>query len=299
MHRTFAAWLIERPWRAAVASALCGALAPEMPLPFAVAAGAIAVLVMQRYGFAAALAAAASASLAAGLVVLSITAPNVWLVLAIGVVFISPVLLAYVLQSTGSLNLTFQVAVLSAGALLLGVHVAVPDPIAMWTTLLRQVLDSMATAGLQLQGDQDEIVALWARTMWGALTALALAVVFGGVLLGRWWWSLLQAPGQFGAEYRQLRLGAILGLAISVVFLFAVLSDSALASSLAWVAFAALTFQGLSAAHRQKAGGRLNRGWLAAIYVALIVPLSMSVTVFILAVWGFADNWARQRAQRA
>ena len=41
------------------------------------------------------------------------------------------------------------------------------------------------------------------------------------------------------------------------------------------MAFAALAFQGLAAAHRSQAGGRLNRGWLAAIYVLLIVPLSM------------------------
>ena len=69
--------------------------------------------------------------------------------------------------------------------------------------------------------------------------------------------------------------------------------DSALIDSLAWVAFAALSFQGLAAAHRSKARGRLNRGWLAAIYVLLIVPLSMSVTVLVLAIWGFADNWLR------
>jgi hypothetical protein len=59
----------------------------------------------------------------------------------------------------------------------------------------------------------------------------------------------------------------------------------------------ALAFQGLAAAHRSKAGGRLNKGWLAAIYVLLIVPLSMSFTVFVLAIWGFADNWLRPRAQ--
>jgi hypothetical protein len=29
------------------------------------------------------------------------------------------------------------------------------------------------------------------------------------------------------------------------------------------------------------------------------VPLSTSITVFILAVWGYADNWLRPRAQSA
>jgi hypothetical protein len=74
-------------------------------------------------------------------------------------------------------------------------------------------------------------------------------------------------------------------------------TNSALVGSLAWVAFAALSFQGLAAAHRSKAGGRLNRGWLAAIYVLLIVPISTSITVVVLAIWGFADNWLRPRAQ--
>ena len=40
-------------------------------------------------------------------------------------------------------------------------------------------------------------------------------------------------------------------------------------------------------------------GWLAAIYVLLIVPLSAGATVFVLAIWGFADNWLRPRAQNA
>jgi hypothetical protein len=75
--------------------------------------------------------------------------------------------------------------------------------------------------------------------------------------------------------------------------------DSALVSSLLWVAFVGLAFQGLAAAHRSKARGSMNRGWLAAIYVLLIVPLSTSITVVVLALWGFADNWLRPRAQRA
>jgi hypothetical protein len=72
-------------------------------------------------------------------------------------------------------------------------------------------------------------------------------------------------------------------------------TDIPLISALAWVAFVALSFQGLAAAHRSRAGGRLNRGWLAAIYLLLVVPLSMMLTMFVLAIWGFADNWLRPR----
>lgn len=297
MHRAIAAWLTEHPWRAAVASAVCGALSPQMMLPFMIFAGAIPVLTALRYDGKTALGVAATGAAAAAWVVLSVSQPAWWILAGIALLFLSPALLAVLLKRTGSMNLCFQVAVLGAAAALIAVHVALPDPVALWTDLLRRVLASMASAGLKIEGDQDAIVLVWARTMWGALAALALAMVFGGLLMGRWWASLLQSPGEFGAEYRRLRLGLTLGVTVTALFITAFMTDSPLVASLAWVAFAALAFQGLAAAHRSKAGGRLNRGWLAAIYVLLIVPLSMSITVFVLAIWGFADNWLRPRAQ--
>jgi hypothetical protein len=297
MHRAIAAWLTERPWRAAVASAFCGAMSPQMLLPFSILAGAVPTLIALRFDPKTGLGVAAAGAVAAAAVVLAVTPPSVWVFGAIGLLFLSPLGLAVLLRKTGSIVLAFQVAVLGAAAALIGVHLALSDPIAVWADLLHQVIGSMAEAGIRLEGDQDEIVAVWARTMWGALAALALATVFGGMLLGRWWLSLLQSPGQFGAEYRKLRLGATLGVAVTVLFILALFTESSLIASLAWVAFAALAFQGLAAAHRSKAGGRLNRGWLAAIYVLLVVPLSTSMTVFILALWGYADNWLRPRAQ--
>jgi hypothetical protein len=297
MHRAIAAWLTEHPWRAAVASAVCGALSPQMIMPVPVLAAAIPVLVALRADGRTALGVAATSAAAAAWVVFSAGQPPSWVLAVIALLFFSPVSLALLLKRTGSMNLCFQVAVLGAAAALITIYVVLPDPVAIWTPLLHQILDSMASAGLKIEGDQNALVMAWARTMWGALTALALAMVFCGLLLGRWWQLLLQTPGSFGSEYRRLRLGVTLGLAITVLFGAALATESPLIDSLSWVAFVALAFQGLAAAHRSKAGGRLNKGWLAAIYVLLIVPLSMSITVFVLAIWGFADNWLRPRAQ--
>lgn len=297
MHRSFAAWLTEHPLRAAVACAMCGLLSQLLP-PFIVFAAAIPVLVAlqhdDRYAFGIAIVGAASTG---GLAFTSTDPAAVWIAVGFAVAFLGSVLLAVLLKRTQSLNLCFQVAVLGAAALVIAVHVALPDPIGAWTPLLNRLLDSMAAAGLRLEGNQETIVALWAKTMWGALATFTLLIVFGGLLLGRWWHTLLHAPGSFGMEYRRLRLGTTLGVAFTGVFIATFAIDSPLLSSLAWVAFSALVFQGLAAAHRSKAHGRLNRNWLAAIYVLLIVPLSMSVTVFVLAVWGFADNWLRPRTQ--
>jgi hypothetical protein len=297
MHRAIAAWLTEHPWRPIIAIAFCGALS-QLMLPFTVAACAIAVLSAlhfeTRIGVAvAAVGAAAAAWVAHSLFPTMLSATFI----GIAVTFFGPLGLALLLKRTRSLNLCFQVAVLGVGVLLTVVHAALADPVAVWVPLLNQLLDSMQAAGIRLEGDRQALVALWARSMWGSLGALGLATIFGSLLLGRWWDSLLRAPGAFGSEYRLLRLGVALGVTVTVVFVLAVTTDVPLIDSLAWVGFVALAFQGLTAAHRSRAGGRLNRGWLVAIYLLLIVPLppSMMLTMFVLALWGFADNWLRPR----
>jgi hypothetical protein len=298
MHRAIAVWLTQHPWRAAIASAMSGALSPQMPLPFLVLAGAIPVLVALRFDVRYALAMAVAAGVAASWVVLSVAQPPVgWLLLSIGLLFFGPVLLGWLLRRTGSLNLAFQVVTLGTVLLLTVLYLSLPDPVGMWRQQIEAVWASMANAGLRIEGDRDLIIAAWSRTMWGALAALSLATVFGATLLGRWWQSLLDTPGTFGIEYRQLRLGRALGMLTTVLFIVALLIDSALIASLAWVAFAALAFQGLAAAHRSKAVGRLDRGWLVAIYVLLIVLPVTSIVVFMLAIWGFVDNWLRPRTR--
>jgi hypothetical protein len=299
MHRAIAAWLTERPWRAAFASAVCGALSPQVFSPFPVLACAIPVLLMLRFNATAAIVAAVSAIAAAGWVVLSSTALSQWVFVGMLCVFAAAPALAAVLKRTGSLNLTFQLAILGTALAVTAVHVLHPDPVSIWAPLITPSLDAMVNAGMQLESDKQAIVQLLSRTMWGAVAGMGLATMLGGVFLGRWWQSLLSIPGSFGNEYRELRFGLVLGTGVSALFLIGLVVDSALVSSLLWVAFVGLAFQGLAAAHRSKARGSMNRGWLAAIYVLLIVPLSTSITVVVLALWGFADNWLRPRAQRA
>lgn len=299
MHRAIAAWLTERPWRAAFAGALCGALSPQVFSPFPVLACAIPVLLLLRFNATAAIVATVSAMAAAGWVVLSSTALSQWVFVGMLCVFAAAPALAAVLKRTGSLNLTFQLAILGTALAVTTVHVLHPDPISIWAPLITPSLDAMVNAGMQLESDKELIVQLLSRTMWGAVAGMGLATMLGGVFLGRWWQSLLSTPGSFGKEYRELRFGLVLGLGVSALFLIGLVVDSALVSSLLWVAFVGLAFQGLAAAHRSKARGSMNRGWLAAIYVLLIVPLSTSITVLVLALWGFADNWLRPRTQRA
>jgi hypothetical protein len=298
MHRAIALWLTERSWRPALAVAIFGALALQMPLPLMIVAGAIPVLITLRFNAQTGITMAATGAVAAGWIVFSAGQLTTSVVLGIAIAFFSPVALAVLLKRTGSLNLCFQLVVLGVAALLIWIHAAVPDTVAMWTKFLNELLAPMIAAGLRIE-DKELLVRTWARAMWGVLAALALVTIFGALLLGRWWSSLLESPGAFGTEYQRLRLGLTLGITVTLLFVIALATDSPLVSSLAWVAIVALAFQGLAAAHRSRAGGRLSRGWLAAIYVLLIVPLSTWITVFVLAIWGFADNWLRPRSLSA
>lgn len=293
MHRAIAAWLNERPWHAGVACAVCGLLAPQMPLPFLIVAGAIPVLMALTRDGGLSLVLAAAASMASASVILPLPEPATWTLIGIVTIVFGATLLASVWRRTGSPNLCFQVAVLTVALALVLVHLVLPDPSAVWVQRLTELMQSMAQAGLTVQGDVKALVQIWAQTMWGALAAMTLAAILTSLFLGRWWSTLLQRPGEFGAEYRQLRLGRVLGIGVTMLFVLALSLDSPMIDSLAWVGLAGLSFQGLAAAHRGKAVGRLNRGWLAAIYVLLLMPLSTSITVFVLAVWGFTDNWLR------
>jgi len=295
MHRAIAAWLTERPWRAAGVIAFCGVLTQLVP-PLTVFVCAIPVLSALRFDARNGLIVAAIGTGAATYITYSLASSVMaGTFIGIALTFFGPLALGVLLKRTGSLNLCFQVAVLAIGVLLAIVHAALPDPVGFWKPLLLQMLDSMQQAGIKLEGDRNALVDGWAPAMWGALGGLTLATLFGSMLLGRWWDSLVRAPGAFGAEYRNLRLGVALGVVVTVVFVLAIVTNRPLISALAWVAFVALAFQGLAAAHRMRASGRLNRGWLAAIYLLLIVPLSSMLTMFVLAVWGFADNWLRPR----
>jgi hypothetical protein len=111
------------------------------------------------------------------------------------------------------------------------------------------------------------------------------------LFLARWWQSLPEHAGRFGAEFQQLRLGVVLGAAAAVVIVASLLTDRPLVDDLGRIFLGALMLVGLAAAHRFKAAGRLNGAWLWAIYALLV--FAAPFTVAAMAGWGFVDNWAR------
>jgi hypothetical protein len=298
MHRSFAGWLSGETWRAALFTAIFGVMSPQGLSPVAMAAGAIPVLITLRKDVRSGMWVTIVGSTAVTALLLSVEQSLSFALLCVSSVLLAPYALAVVLKRTGSLTLCFQLAVLVAGLVLCVLHLSLPNPVQSWQALLREAAHAMTEAGLVL--DEAALYKSLSVTNWGTYVSLWLLTVLGAVFLGRWWQSLLEAPGEFGAEYRQLRLGVVLGAVAFVAMVAKVLPESwglttPLLSALAWPAILALALQGLAAVHQLKAVGRIGRGWLVTVYVLLFVPISMFMTVIALAGWGLADNWQRTR----
>ncbi len=291
MHRALAAWLVERPWHAAVACGICGVL--SFFLPFMLLACAIPVLVVLRVNIKLGLALALLASVP--WISVPTTAPVLWFSFA-AAVFFGPVLLAMLLQRTGSMNLCFQLATLVCGLIVVAIHVLGPDPVKFWMELIRE---AFAASGVEPDANLQALMQQFGASMWGLLVSAVLAGILGALFLGRWWSGLIGSGVGFGAEFRSLRLGSVLGAIVTGVFVAMIFSNAPLVRSLVWIACSVLTLQGLAAAHRSKASGHLSQGRLTAIYVLLVVPISATITALVLAVWGYADNWLRPRVHNA
>lgn len=292
MQRALAAWFVEHPWRAAVVAACLGMMSLQGAVLFVVLASAVPVLVILERGVQAGMNVMLAGCAAIIGTLLWFQQP-LWFGLAYAAAILGlPVLLGGLLRRFGSLNLVFQ-ATLALALLGLGlVFMLLPEPTAIWSPLLKQASAALLEAGFELDA---QLVERLSQAMWGAFVALLVLANLSAVLLARWWQSLLHEPGAFGREFRELRSGLVVGTLVIAVSLASLFADFAWLDSMAWVAMMGLALQGLAAAHRRKAEGHLQRGWLVAIYVMLIVPLFSFITVALLAGWGLADFWRRMR----
>jgi hypothetical protein len=291
MNRSFANWLATNPGGAVFATGLLGLL-PFFGIGFAFfVPGAVPALLALSRG------PRTGAMVAAGATVLLAVA--IWSIgrsVPVGLIYASwvlgpPLLLAYVLRSSGSLSLCLQLAVLGGIAMLVTLHAAFGDPTLFWSPVVRELAQEMQRRGLSLGLEDDAIVESLARSLWGWVTVLTLLLGMCAVFLARWWQRLAGQAGSFGAEFRQIRLGRVLGIAAALAIGASLVTSRPLVDDLARFFLAALALVGLAAAHRIRHERGANTAWLWAIYVLLVFvgPVAMPL----LAGLGFVDNWRR------
>ncbi|MGI9246481.1 MAG: hypothetical protein ACR2I8_07265, partial [Steroidobacteraceae bacterium] len=151
--------------------------------------------------------------------------------------------------------------------------------------------------GLPADMLDEGLVETLARTLWGWVAVLTMLLAMCALFLARWWQSLPERAGAFGAEFRELRLGRALGLAAAGVVGWSLLTKIArldaapLVDDIARLFICALVLVGLAVMHRATANGRLSTLWLWITYAMLVMLPPAAVSL--LAGWGFVDNWFR------
>jgi len=276
--------------------ALLGLLGPPLTWIFSVASGAAMTLAtfawQSRQSLqiltGSALATAVFALLAAGTATPAIVfVVSLWL----------PVwLLVQVYKRTGSLVLALESGIYLSVAAVFLVYASVADPAAMWIPLLQPYKEIMQQAYPDLPVAQlDQMIAVAAHHMTGAVTATALAGLFICILLGRSWLFLVGKATPLASEFNSLRFDYVTAL-ISIVLLgVAVVTDAPSALNASIVIGLAYVLPGLAVIHGSVAKAGLSNSWLLGVYVLLVV--AGQVLVPVISVLGLIDTWVDIRAR--
>jgi hypothetical protein len=208
-------------------------------------------------------------------------------------------LLAAVLWYSASQGAALTAACLLGALLVAGIHLVLPDPAGWWQDWLsRMVTQTVRNSDLALgQAEQENLTTNLAAVA-SIMTGLVVAVtIFGAVItlfLARWWHALLDNPGGFGKEFRNLKIYRWVGYAAVVLILLVLITHRTggeLSLDLLWSVMVVYMFQGLALAHNAAFQQGLSRGWLIALYILLVIPYSSLFAILALAITGLADTW--------
>jgi hypothetical protein len=301
--KAFATWVMKGRMQAVIAATVLAVLA-LLVTPLALLSAAVVALTVLRQGWREGLLVVASALLAIGglggllfqmPLATAIVGAALWLPAAI---------LGGVMGRTGSLRLAIEAAVIGAAAVVGLQYLLMADPSAFWRDALNEFLVQRIDPETLQASDAGALVELLAGWMPGGVAATWLLGVVASLLLARYWASLLDRPGAFGEEFRELRFGRWLLLLLPVLLVVGVLATGGqpnLISQLYLVGMVLFLLQGVSVAHGLVADFGASPAWLVGLYMLLIFVAPHGATMVALA--GYADGWldfrARARARRS
>lgn len=220
------------------------------------------------------------------------------MVLEAGGVLFAGVALGALLRRTGSLALTYQGVALVCAAAALSAALLWPEPGA-WVTAILDRLAEVARSG----GATEEQVSSLVENLGPYFTGLMVAGIYlqlmAALLLGSWWASKTQEESQFGRQFRQLRLGRLVGIPATLLMASSLLLDGPVIRNLFPLALFAFWFQGIAVVHAWAWAKRWSAGFLVPMYVLLIMPVTAAVTILLLASVGLVDNWIELRGPLA
>lgn len=301
--KAFATWVMKGRMQAVIAATVLAVLA-LLVTPLALLSAAVVALTVLRQGWREGLLVVVSALLAiGGLGGLLFQMPLATAIVG-AVLWVPAAVLGGVMGRTGSLRLAIEAAVVGAAAVVGLQYLLMADPSAFWRDALNEFLVQRIDPETLQAADVGALVEVLAGWMPGGVAATWLLGVIASLLLARYWASLLDRPGAFGEEFRELRFGRWLLLLLPVLLAFGVLvtgGEPNLIGQLYLVGMVLFLLQGVSVAHGLVADFSASPAWLVGLYMLLIFVAPHGATMVALA--GYADGWlnfrARARARRS
>jgi len=300
--RSLLALIMRGRTQAMTASAVCAVLSLLLP-PLSYVSGSVVGLATLKQGPREGGLVIAGSVLLAGVFSLAMAGTPLPALAFLAMSWLPAWLLAAILLRTRSQGAVLVAATAIGMIAVLVLHAVVEAPVQWWRELLERffapVFEAAAQQGTAAQ--MDVVLDAWAQRMtrfFGAGTVIGLVVT---LLLARWGHAVLDNPGGFGREFRELRVGrAAQGTAavVGVIALFTGGGVGELAKDLMGPLTAMLAFQGIAVAHGVARERGWATGWLVAMYLLLAVPPHLALPA--LAVAGLLDGWAdfRARARR-
>lgn len=283
----FVHWVLAQRYRLIV---LAIAVAPLLPT---LTAGLIALETLYRDT---ATGARSGAYVLLGSAALSLASgASVALVVAIGAVTVAAGLgVGALLRASRSLLLTFQATLMLSLVVVLALVLFGPDAASLFGSFVDEAADLMRERG----ATPDQILAVrsWQDVLLGLIVAAAFAQIVAAALLGLWWWGLESGDAEFGAQFRSLRLGRVLGVPGTFVIGLSLFMNVALIQNLAPVLLAAFLFQGLAVVHAWAHARSWHVAVLGLMYLLMVTPV-FGVLILLLGLIGLVDNWFDLRAR--
>ncbi len=290
MMRFLATYVARGPLQAVMVVAVAAMLSLILP-PLGYLGGAAVSLVTLRMGWRQGLLLILGAVLVTGLLGMLLVGNPLAGVL-IGITFWLPLwAMAVSLRRSGSEVRSLLLGSLFGVMAVLAFHLGSDDPAQWWLGVLQEAMQNSLgqLTEAEIAQAQQSLEAI-ANLMTGGAAAALTASLIGSLLLGRWWQALLYNPGGFGEEFRTLRLGRNLTIGfLAILLLFALGVGGLLFQDIFVVLLVPFVIQALAVAHSLVRSRGMDGGWLAALYLLLVV--ANGHMLLLLGFIGAMDNW--------
>jgi len=301
--KTFANWVMKGRMQAVVVATVLAMLA-LLVTPLGLISAAVISVTVLRQGWKEGVLVLGSALLAiAGLGGLLFQMPVATLLIG-ALLWVPAAVLGGVMGRTGSLRLAIEAAAIVAAGVVLLQYLLLPDPASFWADALNEFLVQRVDEETLAAANAEQLVGMIAGWMAGGVAATWFLGSVLSLMLARYWASLIDRPGAFGEEFRQLRFGRWLLWLVPVLLLVGILmtgGEPSLIGQLYVIGMVVFLIQGLSVVHGLVAEFGRSPAWLVGLYLLLVFVAPQGATMVSLV--GYTDGWldfrARARARRS